>query len=216
MISTATDEWTRVYIDLDSYVGQSPVLSFQFISDGTIEGDGVYLDDINVTKELIPTKADIDLRDMSFTRPADDSSRKFTGLNIRYMNNGPDSVINAPVRMDFFLSKDNIYGNGNDEWIGLITSQTITIQSGIGQIVTYSPGTQQELDDMTEFWFPREVSSGDYYLGVRLNFPDWSPVDTYNGNNVVFSGHTFHYTAPSGNDSGLPAINLLLLEKGVL
>ena len=46
--------WTQLTFNLNSYAGSSRTLRFEFISDGATVGEGLYLDDIEVTGSTVP------------------------------------------------------------------------------------------------------------------------------------------------------------------
>lgn len=109
--STPVAGWTQVTIDLSAYVGTSPVLTFQFDSDGSVTAEGWYLDDIQV---------------MGFAPPPNDDC---TGA-IALQDNVPSTVnTTAAASNDRLPSCQSTFGKGawftyTPSWSGPIEVST--------------------------------------------------------------------------------------------
>ena len=76
LYDSTQDEWVLEEIDLADYLGEEMVyLRVRLISDGFLEGDGFYMDDITVS---VITDGPVDIQDVSFTVPFEAISNPFS------------------------------------------------------------------------------------------------------------------------------------------
>lgn len=101
------------------------------------------------------------------------SARTFLACSFNIINHGPTALSSEGIFVEYFLSDDTAFGDGDDRKIG-DTGFTVSIPSGaIYTINLNSTG----LSNMTRDWTPDRVPDASYYLFAEVQISDGSPFD---------------------------------------
>lgn len=135
------------------------------------------------------------------------TAKSFTVCNFDITNDGPSALISELLIVDYHLSDNTVFGDGDDVKIG-DTSHTVTIPAGSSTSIQLS---SQELVNMTRYW-PDSVPSGNYYAYAAVRVEDKSPAETNLGDNFIRTALMEYIAAPAElnepNDSYLTAVTL--------
>jgi len=134
--------------------------------------------------------ADIQISELTYTRPVDADFRNFTSCTVTIMNNGPDDIFEQTVLVEFNLSADTAIGDSDDVKIGEVR-HVLTTLSENELIYTYDA---QNLADMSKLWTSESVPDGDYYLYAIARVEDGDHVDPLPDNNANMATNALSYT----------------------
>ena len=155
-----TPSWTYKTISLNSYVGGSHTLKFQFDSDGSGIGEGWYLDDIAVTGD-VPNQADLydDGDANSYFNPDIVDSPGTPGYGQPWdayfdIRNG-GAAASGSFYVDFYASS-NATITPIDHLLGRVTMSSIA-------------GGSYGNADLNLTTFPAGIPAGVYYVGIIID-----------------------------------------------
>ncbi len=136
-----------------------------------------------------PLQADLAVTSLTVGRPIDSGLKTFTNCSFNIVNNGPTLVTNESIFVDYYLSSDTTFGNGDDKKIG-DTGFGLTIPSG-----SYYPIalTSIGLSNMSRFWNQSLVTGGTYYVFASARVVDESPYDPNFTNNSAGTAAAFTF-----------------------
>ena len=187
-LSNMVDEWTWNLVTAGTY----RVYTKLFLPDGSPTDPNTNNNyTASSTFAFTPTPADVWLTNLVVQRSTDTSRRTFTNCQFSIVNYGPTTVTNESIFIDFFLSSDTTFGNGDDAKIGDV-GLTLSISPGYGWNITLS-GTG--LDNMSRFWTEFMVPNSNYYVYAKQRVYDGSPYDPYPSNDFTRTVSTFPYVA---------------------
>lgn len=143
-----------------------------------------------------PTGADLVLTGFSVTRSSS-SAQTFTGCSFSIINNGPTALSSEGIFVEYYLSDDTTFGDGDDRKIG-DTGFTLSIASGATYPITLS---STGLSNMTRNWTAGLVSNGSYYVYAKVQISDGSPSDPTSANNYGRTSGTISYSEGDQSNS---------------
>ena len=127
--------------------------------------------------------------------PSAVTTRQFTSCRFTLANNGPADLLSEFIMVDYYLSANTTFGDGDDVRIG-DTGFTISLAGGAAQVIQLS---SLGLRNMVDIW-PTDLADGDYYLFADVRIKDGAPADPTPSNNfdrtAVISVTTVTETAP--------------------
>jgi hypothetical protein len=138
--------WVHEIIDISNYVNQNISLRFQLRTDGSITADGIYIDNIKITKFTTSFQASVayengwNLVSIPGLHPVDQNVNTWWQerdplANVFYYSNGYQSVINAAPNKGYWMKHlgSNTYNTG-DEWpesgLLLVPHNPIAVSAG--------------------------------------------------------------------------------------
>jgi hypothetical protein len=123
--------------------------------------------------------------------PASVTTRAFNGCSFSIGNNGSSALSNGYVLVEFYLSSNATFGDGDDTKIGDV-GLNVSVASGSSTSLSLS---QTGLDNMVRNW-PSSQATGSYYVFGRVTILDTSPVDPSSANNFSRTSGTIAYSLP--------------------
>jgi subtilisin family serine protease len=165
----ATFNWTQIALNLDAYVGGSHTIAFRFFSDGSVEGEGAYLDDI-----VLSASGDVQAPNLTPYRP-DGWSDKIVVSTVT--GTTTDAAVLNPG--------ENLYV----DW-AVINDGSVATPAGFT--------TELYVDDVLERSFPRSTALpangitgiSDYNIGDLPAGPHTIKIRTDSANEVTESSET--------------------------
>ncbi len=133
--------------------------------------------------------ADLALQSLTVSRPSDRAARTFTACGFDIKNNGPVSVSSESVVVDYYLSKNTAFGDGDDKKIG-DTGFTLSIASGATSHINLS---STGLGNMVRFWTSSLVSQENYYVFAKVRLGNPPPTDPISSNDYDRTDSPFAY-----------------------
>ncbi|MGH0051847.1 MAG: CARDB domain-containing protein, partial [Sphaerochaetaceae bacterium] len=191
-VSSVQSSWAKVQLNLDSFVGTSCTLKFNFVSDGSTVAEGWFLDDILVTKEH--PLCDIGCSGLSVSRDSLDGS-DFGACTFKVSNSGPDFLYSLDeFRVDWWLSSD---GSSQDTKMGYTYHTDTVIWGSSGGAVSLSAS------QLSELAIPSSVGPGTYYIIGEINssyFEPYTLEDPNTANNDMVSAQFTYDPVPVNDD----------------
>jgi len=187
-LSNMTRFWTQNLVTSGSYY----VFAYVRVHDGSPSDSNLANNNTRSSSTIAftPVAADVRVSALSVTRPTDATLRSFTACSFTIANNGPTTITNEWVMIEYFISKDTLFGNADDIRIG-DTGMTLSMSPGQGWNISLS-GTG--LSNMSRFWTENPLAGGNYYVFARAKVVDESPYDATATNDYARSASTIAYT----------------------
>src|SRR5207244_2983285 len=90
--------WTQYTHDLTAYAGQTVMIRWRLSSDPAAEFDGFYLDDVAVTRAMVPSSCGADLRLAAGPAVADSCAGGGGGGGNGILESGEDAVVSLGLQ----------------------------------------------------------------------------------------------------------------------
>ena len=135
-------------------------------------------------------EANLAIRNLEVARPANAAARSFTACQFDLYNHGPSRTVGT-VRVAFYLSRDNMYGNADDRKIGETDLEHVEMRAGSVRTVKLGSTLYQ----VYGLWNPGLAETGDYYVWATAECRESR--DPNLGNNRTRTSGRFRYYAGS-------------------
>ncbi|MBD3299387.1 MAG: hypothetical protein GF341_12070, partial [candidate division Zixibacteria bacterium] len=184
--------WDDVRLPLHEFAGQSGlILSFEFFSDISIvppSPSGVWIDDVLLTAKEVP-KADLEIHGLSVTPLELTWPPTIASCQYSITNQGPEPFGPEQVQVEFFVSLDDVFGNGDDTKVGDILAEwTFGInETSPRQLLAGG------LEGMVRLW-PQSLSDGNYYIFAHINYLQAATLDPNPDNDYARTPGPVSYT----------------------
>ena len=142
------------------------------------------------------------LRNLRVTRPANADSRRFKSCQFELVNHGPVRA-SGDVRVEFYLSRDTTFGDGDDRKIGETTLAGLTMDSQARRTFTLG---RTRLTQMTRQWTAGLAGDGMYYVFARAMAQ--SGFELREGDNHASTPSRFRYSTAARSAKGDGAMSL--------
>ena len=179
-VSGNSGGWQSRAIDLTSVPGLGDItgtpsiwIAFRFESDGSLTGEGAYVDEVRVTKSVSPA-ADLDLELL------DGPAGTFSPGDLLDLHNVTRNIggqSSSSYRITFYASTNTTISSADAE-LGFVDRGGLSA-GGVHNFVTTGP-------------LPEDLPTGSYYLGAILSITDADP-----SNNIAFDPIPIQVTTPS-------------------
>ena len=147
-------------------------------------------DYLEKTNQFDVVRSDLALTNLTVS-PSTITTSAFTACSFNIVNNGPTTLSSEGIMVDYYLSTNTVFGDGDDAKIG-DTGFTVSIASGGTYPINLSP---TGLNNMVDDW-PADLFVGNYYVFATVIITDGTPVDPTSGNNHDRTNSTIFYNPP--------------------
>lgn len=119
------------------------------------------------------------------------------GVCVELVFSNGTSAANMPLRSEFFLSRNDVFGDGDDVKIGEFMNTVSGGSQPPGGLMTFYGFKMESTFFLTNLFIPSNLS-GDYYFFHRVSFgpDDYQDIDS--GNNVARGARLIHVRPPPG------------------
>ena len=148
------------------------------------------------------SRVDWVLRNLRVTRPANADSRRFKSCQFELVNHGPVRA-SGDVRVEFYLSRDTTFGDGDDRKIGETTLAGLTMDSQARRTFTLG---RTRLTQMTRQWTAGLAGDGMYYVFARAMAQ--SGFELREGDNHASTPSRFRYSTAARSAKGDGAMSV--------
>jgi len=148
----------------------------------------VLLTSVSLTGTAAAQNADLAITNLTVA-PSTVTTRSFTSCSFNITNNGPTALSSEYLNVDYYLSSNTTFGDGDDVKIG-DTGFALSIASGVTYLISLS---STGLANMVRFW-PSDQLCGNYYVFAKITISFPPPTDNNSGNNYDRTDSTINYT----------------------
>lgn len=117
----------------------------------------------NTMGTAAPKGVDLSVRSLRVARPANAQSRTFRSCQFQIYNRG-QNLTSGGVRVDFYLSRDSVFGNADDRKIGYTSFTGLSIPAQSTKSFSLSSTRRAQ---MVRQWTAGRVGAGNYHVFAR-------------------------------------------------
>jgi hypothetical protein len=164
-------------------------------------------DDHDITIKDVSENADLALTNLTVS-PSTVTTRTFTACSFNIVNNSPTALSSEGIMVDYYLSSNTTFGDGDDVKIG-DTGSTVSIASGATYPINLS---STGLANMVRAW-PAGQPCGNYYIFARVTISSPPPNDPDSGNNYDRTDSTIFYNPSLSAPTSVSATDGVYTDK---
>lgn len=134
----------------------------------------------------VPRGVDLSVKSLAVTRPSDARKRTFRSCRFQIYNRG-QALASGGVRIDFYLSRDSVFGNSDDRKIGDTSYAGVSIPAQSAKSFTLSSTRRAK---MVRLWTSGLVRASNYHVFARAvptTAREVRPTDNHGRTSVRFA-----------------------------